>query len=466
MDIASANPKEIPLVPAKAPDQILHKRRSEDFSEELRATGWYHSIDLPDGRVIKGFLSIEELRERFAEFPLPSNLSGKRVLDIGTWDGWFAFEAERRGADVVAIDNVEQQNFHYARRELGSEVKYEVAEVYELRGRNFEPFDYVFFLGVLYHLRHPLLALEMVCALTKDVAIVDSFIVDDDYRGEGQSPIPWMEFYETTELSNQIDNWVGPTLECLVAMCRSAGFARVELLNVKHRHARLACYRRWELSTGSTAESPVLRAALNGRWGDNGINFSSKKEEFVTLWFTSSEKDLRREDLRPEIGEFGTRVLTLETDGEDEWHANVFLPPGLRAGWHDVRLRTVRSDFSNACRSALDIAPHADRLEIVAACDARAWVEEVILNGDDPWGYVTLWIAGLATNCDRNNVRVFCGTTRLPVDFVSLPDTAGAGQVNARFRSANCPTEIEILIEHAGVKSNPVRVRIRRDSEA
>jgi len=83
---------------------ILEKRRSEDFSAELQKAGWYHSIDLPDGRVIKGFLTLEEQRERFAEFPFASSLAGKRLLDIGTWDGWFAFEAERRSAEVVAVD--------------------------------------------------------------------------------------------------------------------------------------------------------------------------------------------------------------------------------------------------------------------------------------------------------------------------------------------------------------------------
>jgi len=451
------------LAPEESQHPILEKRRSEDFSEELRATGWYHSIDLPDGRVINGFIGIEELRERFAEFPLPRDLNGKRVLDIGTWDGWFAFEAERRGAEVVAVDNVEQENFRYARRELGSKVKYGVAEVYELRGKGFEPFDYVFFLGVLYHLRHPLLALESVCALTKDVAIVDSFIVDDDYRGEGGSPIPWMEFYETTELSNQVDNWVGPTLECLMALCRSAGFARVELLNVKHRHARVACYRHWEPRQIASTTPPVLGAAFSGRWGDNGINFSSKKEEFVTLWFTSDEKDLRREDLRPEIGGFGTRALTLEAHGEKEWHANVFLPPGLQPGWHNVQLRTVRSDFSNPCRIAVDVEFKTERIEIVAACDAKSGVRgEAILHADDQWGYVTLWVLGLAANCDRNNVRVYCGSSRLPVDFVSLPDAAGAGQVNTRFRAANCPAQIEIVIEHGGARSNPSTILIRR----
>ena len=232
---------------------VLAKRRMEDFSVELAQTGWYHSMELPDGRTFNGFLSFEELRSRWSQFPLPSSLTGKRLLDIGTWDGWFAFEAERLGAEVVAIDNVEQETFRFMHRKRESRVQYELAEVYELRDRGLAPFDYVLFLGVLYHLRHPLLALEIVCELTKNVAVVDSFVVDDDVRGVVPSPIPWMEFYETNELSNQIDNWTGPTLECLLALCRSAGFARVEFLGIKHRHAQLACYRHWEPEPASAS---------------------------------------------------------------------------------------------------------------------------------------------------------------------------------------------------------------------
>jgi tRNA (mo5U34)-methyltransferase len=48
--------------------------------------------------VIPGFQSIEQLRRRISQFPIPENLTGKRVLDIGAWDGWFSFEMERRGA--------------------------------------------------------------------------------------------------------------------------------------------------------------------------------------------------------------------------------------------------------------------------------------------------------------------------------------------------------------------------------
>jgi len=445
-----------------AETDVLRKRRSEDFSAELFKAGWYHSLELPGGRVIDGFLSLAELKERFAEFPLPPNLSGKRVLDIGTWDGWFAFEAERRGANVVAVDNIEQENFHYARRELASKVVYEIAEVYELRDRGFAPFDYTFFLGVLYHLRHPLLALEIVCELTTDIAIVDSFIVDDDYRGGTGSPIPWMEFYETTELSNQVDNWVGPTLECLLALCRSAGFARAELLNVKHRHARVACYRRWELPPEpAPADPPVLRAAVNGRWGDNGINFNTRKEEFLTCWFISSETDLHREDLRPEVSGYGVLPVVLLRDGEQEWHANFRLPPGLRPGWHEVRLRTVRSGFSNTCRIAVDLPVKTSGIAIVDAQDGKTWQPgEVQFRSDEKWGHLALWISGLAENCDRNNVRVYSESQRLPVDFVSASESSGVRQVNARIPAAS-GEETTIFVDHGGTRSEPIRVRLR-----
>src|SRR6266536_3723784 len=87
---------------------------------ELNRLGWYHSIELPDGRVIQGLQTVEQLRTRIAQFPIPQDLRGKRVLDIGAWDGWFSFEMERRGAEVVAIDSAEHTQFLYARDLLKS----------------------------------------------------------------------------------------------------------------------------------------------------------------------------------------------------------------------------------------------------------------------------------------------------------------------------------------------------------
>ena len=68
-------------------------RRGKDFSQELADKGWYHSFELPDGTRIEGYNQIDTLRKRYARFPIPADLTGKRVLDIGAWDGWFSFEA-------------------------------------------------------------------------------------------------------------------------------------------------------------------------------------------------------------------------------------------------------------------------------------------------------------------------------------------------------------------------------------
>ena len=198
--------------------------RGLDFSQDLLAKGWYHSFEFADGTVIDGYMPLAVQKERYARYPIPDDLRGKRVLDIGAWDGWFSFEAERHGAQTMAIDCVEIPTFLQVHRRLRSKVDYRVLDFYELPAAGLGKFDVVFFLGVLYHLRHPLLALEIVCGLTTDVAIVESFVIDAETWKEHQNAIPTLEFYETFELGNQYDNWSGLTVACLLAMCRAAGF--------------------------------------------------------------------------------------------------------------------------------------------------------------------------------------------------------------------------------------------------
>src|SRR5271169_1700224 len=149
------------------------------LSDELANLGWYHSIELPDGRVIPGLQTIEVLRSRIARYPIPQDLTGKRVLDIGAWDGWFSFEMERRGASVVALDSIRLETFFEAKRLLNSKVEYVVADICRVNPRDLGTFDIVLFFGVLYHLKHPLLALEKVCELTADMACIESLVTDD-----------------------------------------------------------------------------------------------------------------------------------------------------------------------------------------------------------------------------------------------------------------------------------------------
>src|ERR1051326_2299337 len=91
--------------------------------------GWWHSFELPDGSFIRGVSDLEAQEFRIAQFPIPDDLTGKRVLDIGAWDGWFAFEMERRGAEVVAIDRFENPRFLEMRERLRSRVDYRRMDV-------------------------------------------------------------------------------------------------------------------------------------------------------------------------------------------------------------------------------------------------------------------------------------------------------------------------------------------------
>ena len=232
-------------------DVIRHWR------DQRSEKGWWHSFELPDGTRIDGVNSLDSLKNRIGQFPVPEDLRGKRVLDIGTWDGWFAFEMERRGAAVVAIDCWENPLFHEMHARLNSRVEYHQLDMLDLTPERIGRFDIVLFMGVLYHLKHPLLALERVCALSTDLACVDSFILREEHRpGEDVTRRAFMEFYETNEMGGQTDNWVGPSLECLLAFCRTAGFARVELLNVIEHSACVACYRRWLAPAADAPPAP------------------------------------------------------------------------------------------------------------------------------------------------------------------------------------------------------------------
>src|SRR3954471_9030741 len=124
-------------------------RRGKDLTREMADKGWYHSFELPDGTRIEGINTAEVLEHRYSRFPLPADLHGKRVLDVGAWDGWFSFKAEQCGAEAKAIDCVELPSFLQIHRALSSKVAYRILDVYELPEAGLGRFDYTFFLGVL-----------------------------------------------------------------------------------------------------------------------------------------------------------------------------------------------------------------------------------------------------------------------------------------------------------------------------
>ena len=188
---------------------------------------WYHTIDFGQGLVTAG---VDDSAYRLARLDFPPSLGGRSVLDIGAWDGFFSFEAERRGAArVLASDWYSwhgpgwgtKAGFELARTIFGSHVEDIDVDVMDLSPERVGTFDVVLFLGVLYHLPHPLLALERVAAVTRGLLILETVV---DLIGLRR---PAMAFYPERQLNNDPTNWWGPNAAAVHAMLRAVGFARI-----------------------------------------------------------------------------------------------------------------------------------------------------------------------------------------------------------------------------------------------
>lgn len=165
---------------------------TDDLRTEIAGTRWYHTLELPDGIVTSGEF---DLRPAVSRVPLPTSLAGQRCLDVGTRDGFWAFEIERRGADeVVGIDvddtaqhdwptprpvlppeyrdalAASQRSFDVAKRALGSSVDRRDISVYDLTPEAVGQFDFAFLGTLLVHLRDPVGALTAVRRVLKSDA--------------------------------------------------------------------------------------------------------------------------------------------------------------------------------------------------------------------------------------------------------------------------------------------------------
>jgi tRNA (mo5U34)-methyltransferase len=446
-----------PAAEPAAPSVRELRRRQNDFSRELARKGWFHSFELPDGTRIDGVMPLDWQRRRWSRFPIPADLTGKRVLDIGAWDGWFSFEAERRGAVVTSVDCFECPGYLQMHQRLGSRAAYRDLDLYEIPAAGLGHFDIVLFLGVLYHLKHPLLGLEIICGLTTDVALVETFVIDGATWSERRGEIPTLEFYENDELNGQLDNWFGPSVGALEGMCRAAGFARIGILAIDRDSALAACYRHWEPEPEAPAwDPPELLAVANVN--TYGINFRSHRDQYAACWFrppAGSEAALTRQQLRLEIGGFGAPAVHLEREESGAWRGSFRIPPGAGAGWHSVRLRLAGSRFGTPLRIAIDLPLRVQTLVVKDVADGRTWTPRLIQSG-----HAACWAAGLPENCDRHNVRAFLGAARLAVTFVGEPGPDGFRQVNVALGPETPRGDLPFRIECGGVAAPDVPVRV------
>lgn len=232
-DVAGAVPRPGNPAPREAQeDDIVNQTISKsDLEQAVQAREWFHRIDLGNGVVTPGG---DDSPYKLTALGLPDDLSGKTVLDVGAWDGFFSFECERRGsAKVVASDSYcwngrgvfDGGGFRLAHAALGSNVEPLNASVEQLDPAVHGRFDYVLFLGVLYHAPDPLGYLAKVRAMCRGTAIIETVVDALDVDR------PALIFYPGATLNNDGSNFFGPNEAAVIAMCREVGFSRVAVVN-------------------------------------------------------------------------------------------------------------------------------------------------------------------------------------------------------------------------------------------
>jgi tRNA (mo5U34)-methyltransferase len=427
-----------------------------ELSEELHHLGRYHTIELGDGRILPGLQTVDQLRWRIAQHPIPQDLREKRALDIGAWDGWFTFELERRGAAVTAVDVTRLETFVEAKRLLASKAEYLVSDVCKLDPAKVGTFDVVLFFGVLYHTKHPMLALERVCELTTDIACVESLVTDDPPSAQ----IPLMEFYEGTELAGQFDNWVCPNTACLLAFCRTAGFCRVELNGVRENRAHVTCCRKWPVvdRTGAPPELVLIENA----WSRDH-DFSTHRDDYFTVWFLTDETGLDCDNVFLEVGPYGCRPVMVKHAAGRMWQANAKFAPGLASGWNDVRIAAKTSQWSAPARVPVDLDPsqrassQPSEISIDRVIDGKTYQANIVRVGVAE-SSVSAWVGGVADGVPNSDIALRLDGADLPATYVSALDDRGLRQVNAMVPMGTAPGRHSLSARVGSAESQAVDI--------
>ena len=238
---------------------------------------WFHNLHLPDGRQTAPGHPLGDFpafKWRQLAPALPEDLGGWSALDIGCNAGFYAFELAQRGAHVLAVDVDEhylrQARWARSRFDLDDRVELRRLQVYDLV-RLKRRFDLVLFLGVLYHLRYPLLALDLVAERAERLLVLQTLTAPGDEAVEPPADLPLDERRRLREpgwpklafvehsLEGDPTNWWVPNHACVEAMLRSTGLEVV----ARPGHELYVC-RAWA-GRRPVAELHAVRSAFDGK---------------------------------------------------------------------------------------------------------------------------------------------------------------------------------------------------------
>ena len=208
----------------------------QQLKEEAEKIQWWHSIPLisEEGTIYVTNGMVNHCSEEIAthRFGMPESLEGKTVLDIGCWDGYFSFLAEKRKAkSVMGIDMLQgcshqeqgTQGFEFAKKALKSKVEFQKKSLQEFALSTDKKFDVTFYYGVLYHVENPIEELKHLSKLTKEYTLIETAISQ-----KNNDSIPYWEFNHGFD--NDPTNFWYPNLSGLAAALIYVGFESIEVI--------------------------------------------------------------------------------------------------------------------------------------------------------------------------------------------------------------------------------------------
>ena len=246
--------------------------KPEEIKEKLESLApWFHCIDLGGGIKTKTLSAATETVSHPAETwkkisrCLPVDLTGRSVLDVGCNAGFYAIEAKRRNAQRVL--GIDAQRHHvrqalFVREVLGLDIEYRRMSVYDLSRASVGQFDITLALGLIYHCKHLVLALERLFEVTKDLLILETAILPldktpksfVDIASAGEVTLHPLAFAENLpEMKETTFNWFLPSLNALESLLKNIGFGELSVFEVTRDRAILLCRK-----THGNAEGRVL----------------------------------------------------------------------------------------------------------------------------------------------------------------------------------------------------------------
>lgn len=218
----------------KCPAQVL---------EKIDDRRWFHAIELVPGCFTPGYIP----DVRFIDYPQTQDLTDKKVLDIGAWDGGYTFMAEKRGSQVTAYDiqDPDHSGFNIAKEYLGSDAGHIMGSVYDLNPDQHGTYDVVYYFGVFYHLFDPVKAfcninrvLDNGGLMLFEGAILDfAYNVDKTWAPHQHEMAPYtmvpLTYYTSKDYWNDWSTWFVPNLKCLQEWIISAGFEVLEIKTIE-----------------------------------------------------------------------------------------------------------------------------------------------------------------------------------------------------------------------------------------